>query len=708
MRTVTVEFFCGEKRIWQVLKKLFYGAMNFTHLCSQCSALDGCGSCVPSDRSELEMFKKIATTIRGLVMDMVSAAKSGHLGMALGCAEIGAVLFGKYLRCNPVRPRWIDRDRFVLSAGHGSAFLYACLHLSGHAISLDDLAQFRQGNGKTTGHPEFNLDCGIECSSGPLGQGVANAVGMALARKKLKARLGSSASLLRGKVICLAGDGCLQEGVALEAISLAGHWKLEDLILIYDANGTTLDGSLSRSQSQPVADLFLDLGWGVQEIDGHDCDAIVRAYGRARIAGGKPQLILARTVIGKGIPAIEGSSAAHGFESGLAEIGKAKIALGIEGNFCPSDEVQQYMRTLGLQRQHDYELWFYDYENELKKNPSAAILFEDDPLSGADLLANFPAFSTEVLATREAVGQILNHVGGRDDRLLSASADLFASARNYLDGGGDFSSTNSEGRNLEFGVREHAMGAVLNGLAYEGTFRPIGSTFLAFADYLRPALRMGALAQLPVGLILTHDSPMVGPDGPTHQPVEALPALRLIPNLDVFRPADGEEAVAAIGHWIDRRDGPTVLVLSRQPLPFLSHLTGEERRQGARRGAYVVWYERSELKLVLLATGSEVSLCCRVAEDFPSCRVVSMPSREVFERQGPLYRREILPLDRSGIMVVEAARAAGWEGYGSETVSVETYGRSMDGRQLMAEMGFSLEALRARVAQRLAELNGQA
>lgn len=698
----------AEKIIWQIPKKIFHASMNFTSLCTQCTG--GCQGCDPFDQChssnavepfELNMLGKIAAAIRGLVMDMVATARSGHLGMALGCAEIGAVLFGKYLRCDPARPQWVDRDRFVLSAGHGSALLYACLHLSGHAISLEDLTQFRQNNARTTGHPEFNPDCGIECSTGPLGQGVANAVGMALARKKLRAQLGQSAGLLQGKIVCLAGDGCLQEGVALEAIGLAGHWQLEDLILIYDSNGNTLDGSLTRAQSHGPADLFLDQGWGVQEIDGNDLAAIIRAFGQARVANGKPQLILARTLIGKGIRAIEGSSLAHGCEPGLAHIDSARQDLELGAKFQVDPEVCNYLKLIQMSRHQDYETWFYNYENELQKNPDVGLIFMEGQVHGTDLLTRMPAFPADPMATRTAVGQILDNLANYDPCLLSASADLFDSIQNAIGGGGLFSSANPTGRNIEFGVREHSMAAILNGLAYDGTFRPIGSTFLAFANYLYPALRMSALARLPIGFIFSHDSLMVGADGPTHQPVEALPSLRLIPNVHLFRPADAEEAVAAVAHWVDRRDGPTVLIVSRQPLPLLSCLPSDGRRRGAARGAYVLLHEKDELKLILLATGSEVSLCCQVSQNFPSCRVVSMPCKELFELQEADYRREVLPLGRDGILVVEAARAAGWERYGSEVLSVEGFGQSMDGKQLMAAHGFSPESLGARVRARL-------
>lgn len=663
--------------------------MNHDCVCSLCSHPESCSFGDYLSDEEVKVLSAAARISRGLVLDMVARARSGHLGMALDAAEIGAVLFGKYLRCCPLGagPRWLDRDRFMLSAGHASAFLYAWLHLAGYPISLDDLKAFRQGNSKTTGHPEFAYSLGIECSSGPLGQGVANAVGEALAQKKAQKSWGE---LLQGRVICLAGDGCLQEGVAMEAVTLAGHWHLDNLILIYDANGSTLDGPIEDSQSQDVVDQFLSLGWGVQTVDGSNLRQFAAAFVGARAARGKPQLILAKTIIGKGFVGQEGTHQMHGCDGLLDRIAAVKENLGLEGSFIVPGEIRAYFSRLQQERRVDYENWFFKFEDFLAREEKAFLPgLTGRTFDGKQLLEGIAPLD-ETLSVREAMHETLNFWASRDESLLVGSADLFASIRNDIVDGGDFSSENWQGRNIHFGVREHAMGAIANGLAYDGAFRVVVSTFLSFSNYLFPAVRMAALAGLPVGFLFSHDSLAVGPDGPTHQPVEALPALRLVPRLNVFRPADGEETVAAVAQLIDSTDEPVAFVLPRQKLPSLP---GDPlfRRRGACRGGYILVREKARCDIILLATGSEVSLACQAAEKL-GCRVVSMPCRELFEKQSEVYRMEVLS-PGVPVLVLEAAAAADWWRFGDDVLSVEDFGRSMDGDELMKSRGFSIECV---------------
>lgn len=674
--------------------------MNFECACSKCDTAAFCDH--RQETSELALLQRAANVSRGLVMDMVRQCASGHLGMSLGCAEIGAALFGKCLRFSPQNPRWIDRDRFVLSAGHGTPFLYSWMHLAGFPVSLEDLKHFRQERSVTTGHPEFSPQLGIESTTGPLGQGVANAVGMAVSQKILASQLNSFGELLQGKVVCLAGDGCLQEGVALEALQLAGHWNLNHLILIYDANGVTLDGSLAVSQSHNVRGMFEAFHWQVQEIDGNDISQILQAYRRASIAENSPQLILAHTLIGSGIPQIQACSKAHGNEAGLPHIDDAKAFLGLspEFFFVPED-IRDFFELQRSRRENDYATWSYRYEVASEMDDSLRCLFTRQTLPAEELIEICPPFSSPAISTRDAAAVVLNEWAKRDGRVLSGSADLFSSTKNYLKDFGDFSAENPSGRNLWFGVREHAMGGILNGIAYDGIFRGVGSTFLVFADYLRPAIRVAALAKLPVIYVFPHDSLVVGEDGPTHQPVETIPALRAIPHLDVVRPADGEETVGAYALAIQNENRPTALILSRQALPLLGNVSPMARRDGVLKGGYILKKESAALGMILIATGSEVALALEAAVNFPDCRVISMPCREAFERQASDYRQSILPDSCRRRFVLEAARSLGWDGYAPRQWQwgVEDFGESMNGAALLKKRGFSLESLRKKLAQ---------
>lgn len=689
--------------------------MTCGNLCSECASFGSCGTqsgeLTPLER---EMLPRLATASRGLVMDMIAEAKSGHLGMALGCAEIGAVLFGKWLRITPENPRWLDRDRFVLSAGHASAFLYSWLHLSGFPFSTDDLRHFRKENSSTPGHPEFNPEHGIECTTGPLGQGIANAVGIALSQKMLAAKASNQdrfqelENLFQGKVYCLAGDGCMQEGIALEALQLAGHWRLDNLILIYDANQVTLDGPLSRSQSTDIAQMLHSFGWETQNIDGNNIEAIHHAIAQAHTTTGKPQAIIAHTLIGKGIPHIEGSSLAHGGEKGIPDIPEAKQALGILGEpFQIDASVSVFCDMLEQERSQIYQEWCQRFGLALESYPELQEILFPKHLSAEEFLSGFPEFQEEKISTREASGRILNLLAKQDPFIISGSADLFSSAKNYLQNQGDFSAEQATGRNLFFGIREHAMGGILNGIAYDGIFLGLGSTFLVFSDYLRPSIRVAALSHLPVNYLFSHDSLAVGEDGPTHQPVETLPSLRLISRLEVIRPADAEETVGAYARILQNaaqeqnQQHPIALILSRQNLKNFQKIPANTRRMGSMKGGYVFLKESAPLEMIIIASGSEVEVATEFAESVAGCRVVSMPCREYFEQQSQSYREEVLPSNCKNIFVLEAARGMGWEAYTNrdKIFSVEDFGASENGTNLLKKRGISVEAIREKCQQ---------
>jgi transketolase len=631
-----------------------------------------------------------ANVARGLALDAVAVAQSGHLGLPLGCAEIGAALFGHLLQLNPEQPRWINRDRFILSAGHGSMFLYAWLYLSGFAV--DELSRFRAMGSNLPGHPEFGVTPGVECTTGPLGQGIANAVGFAIAEKMLHGRLGNIKAILNYHVVCLCGDGCLQEGISHEACSFAGHLKLDNLILIYDSNGITIDAPLEKTQSEDVCRRFEAYGFFVQTIDGHSISQIVEAYEKAQMAD-RPSLIIARTTIGCGVPGIEGTHLAHG-ESGIKFVAETKKNLGLpEWPFFVDETVKVLFKSRRRQWCKCYNRWKDQFDVWQKENADQyALFFENQAAQNECKFENIFDENVKSIATRDAGGKILNALAEKNPKIITGSADLFCSNRNYLLDGGDFGWDNYGGRNIAFGVREHAMGAIMNGIAYDGVFQPSGATFLVFSDYLRPAIRMAAMAKLPVVYIFTHDSIAVGRDGPTHQPVEMLAALRGIPNLDVIRPADAGECVAAYEVSFSRKDGPTALILSRQNLPVLAEIT--HRKNGTFRGAYIAREETENLQLILLATGSELSLSLKAAQDFSAfVRVVSMPSLEIFKRQSDAYREKILPESCKLRLAVEAGVAMPWcqfVGPEGHIISVDEFGFSASGEQVQEFFGFTV------------------
>ena len=652
----------------------------------------------------LAILQQAANEARGLAIDAIHAAGIGHLGLPLGAAEIGAVLFSEALRFNPEHPEWINRDRFVLSAGHGSMFQYAWLHIAGYDLPMAEIKRFRQLHSKTPGHPEFRETAGVECTTGPLGQGIGNAVGMAMAAKMAAAQFNTARhTILDHRVVCLAGDGCLQEGVAAEASSLAAHWGLDNLIVVFDSNEVTLDAPLSAAQSEDLPARYRAYGWDVVLVDGHDMQAVATALCEARAnLNGRPKLIVARTTIGRGIPEVAGTSKAHG-EGGAKFAAAARRGLGLpDESWYVSADTKAYFGERKLAKASAYASWCRVYAEWAKENPDRAALLESGlrqevPANLLDCIAVEPAGTKA--ATRVSGGKALNAVSKVFPFLVSGSADLHSSTKNYIDGVGDFSRANYAGRNIRYGVREHAMGAIINGFGYHGLYRASGATFLSFADYMRPSIRMAALTKIPVCFIFTHDSVGVGEDGPTHQPVEHVASLRLIPGLDVIRPADCEETAAAVAASVANTRGPTVLILSRQDLPAIDAAPAAVRREGTLKGGYVLRPETGPLKAIVIATGSEVAHAVAAAEKAGSgVRVVSLPSFKRFEEQTQAYRDSVLPPSVTKRVVIEAGVSYGWHKYaGPEGVllTIDRFGMSAPGPVVMKELGMTPDSVLA-------------
>jgi len=652
---------------------------------------------------QTEILTQAANQARGLAIDAVHKCSSGHLGLPLGCAEIGAVLFGHALGHHPDEPRWLNRDRFVLSAGHGSMFLYSWLHLSGYDLSLDEVKSFRVLHSKTPGHPEFRETPGVEATTGPLGQGVGNSVGLAMSGQMAAARFNAPGhEIFNHHVICLAGDGCMQEGVAMEACAFAGHQGLDNLILIYDSNDVTLDAMADKTQSENTAARFKAIGWDVQTLpDGHDLTAILKAVNKAKKAkSGKPQLIIAKTVIGKGIPEVAGTSKGHG-EGGAKFAAAARQGLGLPAeHFYVSEQVRDYFADHKKRLKRSYNKWKKTFAAWREAHPDKAALLDSAarPSVAAQLLEKIPPFPADAkLATRAAGRDVLQPVAAELPLLISGSADLHGSTLNYIAADKDFDRTNRAGRNLRFGIREHAMAAICNGVAYDGIFRPSCATFLVFADYSRPSMRLAALAQLPVVYIYTHDSIGVGEDGPTHQPVETVTGLRVIPNLDVIRPADPEETAGAFAAAMERSDGPTLLALTRQAVPMLNDIPVAERRAGVLKGAYVAIREKTPLTLILLSSGSELQWAIAAAKQLGSgVRVVSIPSFLRFDAQPQDYRDSVLPPSCRKRVAIEAGVSGLWSKYvglDGRVVGIDRFGLSAPAGTAMKELGITAEAV---------------
>lgn len=651
-----------------------------------------------------DILAEAANNARGLAIDAIHKCSSGHLGLPLGSAEIGAVLYGDSLIHNPSDPKWINRDRFILSAGHGSMFIYSWLHISGYDLSLEEVKNFRQLGSKTPGHPEYGETPGVEATTGPLGQGIGNAVGYAVSGKMAAARFNTDDhEIFNHHVFALAGDGCLQEGVAAEAAAFAGHFNLDNLILLYDSNDVTLDAMAVKTQTEDTGARFKAMGWDTKTIDGHDINAVKEAISNAKSDNnGKPKLIICKTEIGRGIPEVAGTAAGHG-EGGAKFAESARAGLGLpEETFYVSEDVKSYFSSNAEELTKKHEEWKTIFNEWKVANPEKLKLLEDGlegkvPENLSELISNFDEDAK--LATRAAGGEVLQPIAEAMPMLVSGSADLYGSTKNYIKSASDFEPQNntSEGRNIWFGIREHGMGAIMNGIAYDGIFRASGATFAVFADYLRPSIRLAALAHLPTTYIFTHDSIGVGEDGPTHQPVETVSGLRVIPGLDVIRPADPEETAGAFVGAMQRQDGPTALMLTRQGLPNLNHISPEERRSGTLKGGYIVKKETDQLHTILLASGSEVQHAVAAADQLGAgVRVVSIPCFERFDRQGNDYKEEIIPSSCQKRIAIEAGVSGLWWKYvgdKGQVIGIDRFGISAPGDVVMKELSMTPEAI---------------
>jgi len=665
-----------------------------------------------SSQTATDIDRATINTIRFLAVDMVEKANSGHPGAPMGQAAMAYALWTRLLRHDPADPRWPDRDRFVLSCGHASALLYSLLHLSGYDMSLEDLQSFRQLDSRTPGHPEFDLDLGIETTTGPLGQGIGNAVGMALGQRLLAAHFNrDSFPIFDHRIWVFASDGDLMEGVSSEASSLAGHLGLGRLIVAYDDNGISIDGPTSLAFSEDVPQRYAAYGWHVQTVeDGNDLEALDTAYRNARDEISRPSLIAIRTHIGYGSPNKQDTASAHGSPLGPDEIRLTKEALDwpTEPTFHIPDEARGAFAEAAERGAAKHEKWVEMLKGYRVSHPELANELEQRiagelPPGWTDKL---PTFSPDdgSMATRKASGAVLNAICPELPQLVGGSADLAPSNNTYIKGLPDQSADEPGGRNFFFGVREHGMGSIMNGMALSGLLQPYGGTFLIFSDYMRPAIRLAALIGLPVKYIFTHDSIFLGEDGPTHQPISQLLSLRSIPGLTVIRPADANETSAAWRIAVERTSGPTALALSRQGLPILAG-TDEKAEQGVARGGYVLADPpEGEPQIILIASGSEVSLALEawqtLADDGISARVVSLPSWDLFDAQDAAYREAILPPAITRRLAIEAGSPLGWERYvgtDGDILGIDGFGASAPYSDLTKRYGFTVENLIQRV-----------
>ena len=660
--------------------------------------------------TQVDIDQLCVNVIRGLAMDAVQKANSGHPGMPMGAADMAYVLWTRFLRHNPRNPQWPNRDRFILSAGHGSMLLYALLHLTGYDVSMEDLKQFRQWGSKTPGHPEYDLEMGVELTTGPLGQGFGTGVGMAIAERWLAHRFNRPGfPVVDHYIYAIVSDGDLMEGISHEAASLAGHLGLGRLIYLYDDNHISIDGPTDLAFSEDVARRFTAYGWHVERVNGHDREAIAQAIAAARRETDRPSLIIARTHIAYGSPHKQDTAAAHGAPLGEEEVRLTKERLGLppEETFWVPDEVYAHMRQAVERGQQWEREWQEMFERYRAEYPDLAEEFEralrGELPEGWD--ADLPTFEAgQNIATRKASGVVLNALAPRVPNLIGGSADLTPSNNTYLKDYGDMSRSNPAARNIHYGVREHAMAAALNGMTLHGGVIAYGGTFLVFSDYMRPAIRLAALMNIPTIFVFTHDSLWIGEDGPTHQPVEHLPSLRAMPNLTVIRPSDANEVVEAWRYALThRRQGPIALLFTRQGVPVLDR-SRLAPASGLHRGAYVLAEaEGGKPEIILLASGSEVHLVVaaweRLQEEGIPTRVVAMPSWEIFERQSAEYQQAVLPPDVTKRLAVEAAAPLGWERYvGTEgaVMGVDRFGASAPYKVLMEKYGFTVDSIISR------------
>ncbi|NWG07925.1 MAG: transketolase [Chloroflexi bacterium] len=655
------------------------------------------------DTLSASLQTRAINTLRFLSADAVQQANSGHPGLPMGTAAMAFTLWTRHLRHNPRNPKWAGRDRFILSGGHGSMLLYSLLHLTGYDVSLDDLKNFRQWGSITPGHPEYGLTPGVDMTTGPLGQGFAAGVGMAIAQAHLAALFNKPGhELIQSYIYAIVTDGDLMEGVASEAASLAGHLQLGRLIYLYDDNHISIDGSTDLAFTEDRAKRFEAYGWHVQKVeDGNDVEAIDKAIQEAK-RDPRPSIIMCRTIIGYGAPKRQGTSKAHGEPLGEEELNAAKQNLGwpLEPRFYIPDDVLAFFRKAverGRELEADWKMRLEAYSRlypqlgaELKRRLAGELP------AGWD--ANLPSFPADPkgMATRAASGKIINALAPALPELIGGSADLAPSNNTKIEGSPAFRKDSREGRNFHFGVREHAMGAALNGMNLFGGVIAYGGTFLVFSDYMKPAIRIAALSHIPTIFIFTHDSVGLGEDGPTHQPIEHLAALRATPNLVVIRPADANEVREAWKVAIARRDGPTALALTRQNVPTFERSNVEP---SVEKGAYVL-KDFGEPEIILMASGSEVSLILEAAqklhEEGRGVRVVSFPSWELFEMQDDAYRESVLPKRIRKRLAVEAGATLGWERYANSILGIDHYGASAPYKVIFEKFGFTVENIVAK------------
>lgn len=656
-------------------------------------------------------------TIRALSMDAIQKANSGHPGAPMGLASAAYILWTRILRHNPENPQWPDRDRFVLSGGHASMLLYSLLYLCGYDLTLEDIKNFRQLGSKTPGHPEFGHTPGVETTTGPLGQGFTNAVGMAMAERHLAATYNrSDCKIVDHHTFVMCGDGDMMEGITSEAASLAGHLGLSRLICIYDDNKISIEGSTEISFTEDVAQRFKAYNWNVQKVDdGNNLDAIYKALIAAKKETDKPSLIMLRTHIAFGSPNKQDTSDAHGAPLGEEEIRLTKKNLGCpeDISFCVSDQaLETFRKCVSMGKEAEF-LWQEKFKAYADKYPDLAEKWNDALNRGLrkGWDDNIPEFSVSdgPVATRAASGKVLNSIAETVTSLIGGSADLAPSNKTYIESSHEFQKNKYDGRNIRFGVREHAMGGILSGMALHKGIRPYGGTFLVFADYMRPSIRLACLMKLPVIYVFTHDSIAVGEDGPTHQPVEHLASLRAIPGLTVIRPADASETAGAWRLAVKISDGPVALILSRQKLPVLDK-AGPDMQYGLENGAYVLADSDKKPDIILIATGSEVHIALEAGKILESkgiaVRIVNMPSWELFEKTSQEYRDKILLPDVPARIAVEAGIPMGWERYvgkNDDIIGMTGFGISAPGGTVMEKFGFTS----ANIVQKAMELLGR-
>ena len=648
-----------------------------------------------------EILKKVSNCVRGLSIDAINQANSVHPGLPLGCADIISVLFGYHLNFYSKKPNWLNRDKFILSAGHGSMLQYAILHLAQYNISIEDIKNFRQLHFCTAGHPEKEVDLGIETTTGPLGQGIAQAVGLAIAEKKAKADLNTNShQIIDHNIYCLVGDGCLMEGVSAEACSLAGHLGCDNLVVIYDQNDICLDGPTDECFTEDVEQRFKAYNWEVFKIDGHNFEEINSVLNKSKQAT-KPVLIIANTTIGFGSPNRAGSSEAHGKALGEEEgnLTKESLNIPISPKFFVDPEVKAFFEDKTKQSKQTYESWITNFENWKEKNPEKSNLLTElnsDTLNIQQKTQIEELSVKENLATRASSSAIIQELTNLSPQIIGGSADLSCSDSTFIKSSSIITKDNYNARNIKYGVREFAMAAIAAGISLSGLYKPFIGTFLTFSDYMKNAIRLSALMSLPVIYQFTHDSILLGEDGPTHQPVEHLASLRSIPNLTVYRPADVNEVKGA---WIDAlsKQSPSALILSRQSCKDLDCTS----ITNVSKGAYVVKEGSKEsIEIAILSTGSEVSLGLDVAKqlelDGISTRVVSFPSWENFDKQDERYKQEVLNKNISKYVVIEAQSSFGWHKYTPNDavfITVETFGLSAPGNVIAKEFGFTVESI---------------